>query len=90
MVLTTIIFYLVFRHYDRPATKDEEESMNAAAALGDAKGLPSSNVVSESASEVNLQQKVPTEVAVVAKNAVCEAASTDAQKQPGVHAKNVE
>ena len=71
MVLTTIIFYLVFRHYDKPAAAEDEEGfMNASAAPGAAKGPPSSGAVSESSSKVSLQQKVSTDVAVVAKDAI--------------------
>lgn len=36
MVLTTIIFYVIFRHYDRPATKDEERPTETTSAAADA------------------------------------------------------
>jgi len=36
MILTTIIFYVIFRHYDRPATKDEERPIETTSTAADA------------------------------------------------------
>lgn len=89
MVLTTFVFYVVFRHYDRPATVDEEVPASTPAAAGPGTGLLSSGAVSASVSQVSLHPKVTAEE-TVGKDDVYEVPPVNAQKEPDVQVNNVE
>ena len=89
MVLTTVVFYIIFRHYDRPAAKDEERSLTISVSAGAGPGLRSPGAVGASASQVNLQQHT-SEVAATEEDAIIEVPLVDAKKEADVQVKNVE
>ena len=90
MVMTTVIFYIIFRHYDRPAAKDEEASTVLPTASGAATGLLSAGAVSASASQVSLQQQAATEITSADKKDFAKVSSTTEKKQPEVAVNMVE
>lgn len=73
MVLTTIIFYTIFRHYDRPAARDEEDLTEAAAA--DA--------------QVDPQQQSDSRVGAPAQDAHTGLPLAGEKKSPGVEIKSI-
>ncbi|KAF2629434.1 PTR2-domain-containing protein [Macroventuria anomochaeta] len=89
MVLTIIIFYAVFRHYDRPAAKDEEASVTTSATAGAATGPLSAGAVSASASQVSLQPQPTIEVVAAEKDVVAEATVADAKNGLDLDVKTV-
>jgi POT family proton-dependent oligopeptide transporter len=81
MVLTTVIFFVIFRHYDRPLVKDEETS-DAAQAFGGVRQTSKATVP-----QLDLH---PAETTVEEKQFVSEFSSTATKKQADVEVKSVE
>lgn len=88
MVVATVIFYIIFRHYDRPAAKDEEAAATSTNA-GAGSGLLSAGAVSASVSQVNLQQQPTTEIATEKDN-ITEGLAAETKKEPEVEVNRVE
>ena len=87
MTVTTVIFYIIFRHYDRPAVKDEETVARLTSA-GAGTNLLAPGAVSAAASQVSLQQ--PAIEVATEKNNIAEAPVAEDKKEPSVEIKRVE
>lgn len=81
MVLTTIVFYIVFRRYDRPAAKDEEISAQTSQSGTDA--------IAASASPVSIQQHSTAVTTVSEKSANDEVAPISAKKGADVEIRSL-
>lgn len=83
MVVTTVIFYVIFRNYDKTAAKDEETVTTSISA----------GIVATAASQVNLQQEETAGViakATADKDKITESQVTDNKKEPAVEVKCIE
>ncbi|KAF3036871.1 peptide transporter ptr2 [Didymella keratinophila] len=87
MSVTTVIFYIIFRHYDRPAVKDEETVATSTSA-GAGTGLLAPGAVSAAASQVSLQQ--PTDGINTGKDNIAEALVAEDKKEPSVEIKRID
>jgi POT family proton-dependent oligopeptide transporter len=88
MIVTTVIFYIVFRNYDRPAVKDEETVATSTSA-GARTGLLAPGAVSAAASQVSLQQQPAVEL-VTEKDDITKVSVAEDKKEPSVEVKRVE
>ncbi|KAH6625918.1 POT family-domain-containing protein [Boeremia exigua] len=89
MVVTTVIFFVIFRHYDQPTVKDEERPTSSLGETAAGTGLLDAGATSAAASQIGLRQQSTISSVVPITDVITDLPSVDEKKRPSVEVKSV-